>query len=411
MDGSAWKTPSAPGWAGAQRIDIAGDMSNGTIGVDLIPTGFGDFPQPGYPAFIRDRGSQTDQWDARLSWQPSRRWGTTFLYSYGRSSFHSATDPLAGFEPGRFDPIPGFVTPGTRILGAQSDVHSYTLLVAVRPAVRGSVRVQGTLQDQQTRSAVDVPETLPTWAGRIYRVEVESRWQWNARTELDARYQWAMSDFHREIPETAFPAGLFWREHLVTLGVHRRCSRALTLRLRYGLWRHEEPTAAGYNDVLAHLGGEPDLALAVTSGRRIRSGRSPFGRVDQHPVVPGQHGQLETVSPGCNQRPVVTGRPVGGIGTVEPVGDPAAVSTRTVPPTSTAVRATITTRGRAMSACTRREAIPASVGRAGSPIKVAGPIKPNATGWPLVGINVPEPSHSSAWTNTVSLPVHENGTP
>jgi len=221
--------------------------------VDLIPTDFGTFPNPSYSAFLRDRELRSDQVELRLAWQPSLRLRLAALYRYLRSTSHTATDALEGFDPDTFELVPGFYTPGTRILGGASDVHTYALQLGFRPAARWSFRLHGALQESRTRSALDDNWTLPTWAGRTYQLQGLGQWHWNERTDLEFQYQWAMSDFHRDLPETALPLGTLWREQLATVSIRRRCRDDLIVQVRYGLWKYDEPTAGGSNDVLAHL--------------------------------------------------------------------------------------------------------------------------------------------------------------
>ena len=220
---------------------------------DVVPTEFGDFPNSGYPAFIRDRHHRTEQIEARLTWRPAPQWRAALLYRFLSSRSETATDPLDGFDPATFEPVPGFYTPGTRTLGAESDVHAWTLQLSWRPVTRWSFRLQGSLQDQRIRSAVDDAATLPAWAGRSYRLQGLARWTWNDRTEAEFSYEWAMSDFHRDTLETVLPIGVLWREQYVSLAVRRRCGERLTVGLRYGLWKYDEPTSGGANDVLANL--------------------------------------------------------------------------------------------------------------------------------------------------------------
>ncbi|NGO38489.1 hypothetical protein G4L39_03630 [Limisphaera ngatamarikiensis] len=220
---------------------------------DLIPTEFGDFPNPGYSAFIRERRSRTDQVEVRLTWQPALPWRTAFLYRHLTSRSETATDALDGFDPVTFEPVPGYYTPGSRILGAEADVHAWTLQLAWRPARRWSFHWQGTMEDHHLRSALDDEATLPAWAGRTCRMRWLGRWSVDDRTDAELQYEWGMSDFHRDTAATVLPTGLFWREHLIAVGMRRRFTDRLTVALRYGIWRYDEPGSGGANDVFAHL--------------------------------------------------------------------------------------------------------------------------------------------------------------
>ncbi len=221
--------------------------------VDLVPTDFGTFPNPSYSAFLRDREWRSDQVETRLAWQISSRLRVAGTYRYLRATSHTAADPLDGFDPDTFEPVPSFYTPGTRILGGASDVHTYALQLGFRPAARWSFRLHGSLQDSRTRSALDEADTLPTWAGRTYQLDCLGQWHWNERTDVEFHYRWAMSDFHRDLPDTVLLLGTLWREHLGTISVRRRWRDDLTVQVRYGLWKYDEPTAGGHTDVLAHL--------------------------------------------------------------------------------------------------------------------------------------------------------------
>ncbi|MCS7090133.1 MAG: c-type cytochrome domain-containing protein [Verrucomicrobiota bacterium] len=221
--------------------------------IDLVPTDFGNFSNPSYPAFIRQRWSRSDQVQIRLGWQPSTRWRMAFLYRYWAGRSQTATDPLDGFDPITMEPVPGFYTPGRKILGADTDLHTYSLQTILRPASRWSLQAQAIAQDQHTRSGVDHAELLPAWVGRTYRIHLKGRWQWTKQSELEFEYQWAMSDFHQDVAATVFPIGILWQEHFIGAGVRRQWTEHLSFHLRYGLWHYEEPQASGSNDSLAHL--------------------------------------------------------------------------------------------------------------------------------------------------------------
>lgn len=223
--------------------------------VDVIPTDFGVFPGTSYSAFIGDRESWTDQVEVRVAWQAATRLRLAATYRYSQARSRTATGPLDGFDPITFEPVPGFITPGTRALGVDTDLHTVHLQCSYRPAARWSVRLAGSLHDMQTRSAVDDVQTLPAWAGNRYQLDGAVAWHWNDRTELEAQYRWALSDFHRDTAPTVLPGGVLWREQWFGVGIRRRVREDLWIRVRYGLWSYEEPTAGGAKDVLAHLGG------------------------------------------------------------------------------------------------------------------------------------------------------------
>lgn len=222
--------------------------------VDVIPTDFGLFPGTSYSAFIRDRESRTDQVEVRTAWQATTRLRLSASYRYTHATSRTATDPVDGFDPITFDPVPGFFTPGTRALGADTDLHTVHVQGSYRPAARWSMRLAGSFHDLQTRSAVDDVQTLPAWAGNTYQIEGAVLWHWNEQTEVEGQYRWALSDFHRDTAPTVLPTGVLWREQWFGVGLRRRVREDLWIRVRYGLWSYDEPTARGTRDVLAHLG-------------------------------------------------------------------------------------------------------------------------------------------------------------
>jgi mono/diheme cytochrome c family protein len=219
--------------------------------MDLVPSAFGDFPGDGYSAFIRERDTCTDEVEARLAYHWSARLKTTFSYRLVSSDYRTSTDPVTGFDPITFDPIPGGITPGTSLLSGNYDAHIYSLNVVSRPLKRLSLNTTFSFQDTRTSTANDSPSIAP-YQGHIYSVLASGNYAWNAKTDLRLSYAFAHADFDQGQPRDGLPLGLVYGQHGLLAGLRHRFSERLSASLRYGFFLYGEPSSAGFNDYTAH---------------------------------------------------------------------------------------------------------------------------------------------------------------
>lgn len=220
--------------------------------MDVVPSPFGDFPGDGYSAFIRDRKTQTDEFEARLVYHWTARLKTTFSYRLVASDYWTAVDPVTGYDPVTFDPIPGYLAPGTRLLAGDYDAHIYSLNAVVRPARKWTVNTTFSFHDTRTVSADNGSEVLVPYRGNIYSVLFTSAYPWNEKTDLQVRYGFSYADYRQEEALDRLSLGVEYQRHALTAGVRRRISELLSATLRYGFCLYDEFHSGGFNDYTAH---------------------------------------------------------------------------------------------------------------------------------------------------------------
>lgn len=220
--------------------------------MDVVPTPFGNFPSESYSAFIRDRATQTDEVEARLAHHWSARLKTVFTYRLVSSDTWTSTDPVAGYDPITFAPIPGHTTPGTRLLSGNSDAHIYSVNLVSRPIRRLSLNTTFSFRDTRSASAANDSPSVAAYEGRIYTVIASGNYAWNTMTDLLLNYAFSHADYDRDRSVDGLPLGIVYDQHGLMTGVRHRFSERLSATLRYGFFLYDEPTSGGFNDYTAH---------------------------------------------------------------------------------------------------------------------------------------------------------------
>lgn len=221
--------------------------------MDVVPSPFGDFPGEGYSAFIRDRDTKTDEVEARLSYHWTAWLKTAFSYRLTSSEYWTATDPVAGFDPVTFLPIPGYVTPGTRVLAGNYNAHIYSVNAAVRPVRRLSLNTTFSFHDARTVSEANGVASVAPYRGQTHSVLASGNFAWNARTDLLFSYGFSDARYGQDATVRGLPGPFEYEQHGVTAGLRRRISEHVTAALRYGFFLYDEPSSGGFNDYTAHM--------------------------------------------------------------------------------------------------------------------------------------------------------------
>jgi hypothetical protein len=220
--------------------------------MDLVPSPFGDFPGDGHSAFIRDRDTTTDEVEARLTYRWSAWLKTTVSYRLVASDYWTSTDPVAGFDPITFLPIPGHISPGSRVLAGNYDAAVYGFNAVVRP-VRGlSLNTTLSLRDARTASAANDHPSVAAYRGQTWNVVVGGTYSWDPRTDLLVNYAFAHADYEEDESLAGLPLGVVFEQHALMAGLRRRISDRVTTALRYGFFLYDEPTSGGFHDYTAH---------------------------------------------------------------------------------------------------------------------------------------------------------------
>lgn len=195
-------------------------------------------PGDGYSAFIRERGTLTDEWTARLVWKTTSWAKTTFKYQYRESAWDTVTDPEPGFTG----------TPGGATDTAALWAHQYSVNLVLTPWRRWLVGGTFSILDSELATGPhDLPAVRP-WKGMTYTTLANFTYLINSRTDVHGWYSWSRADYGDGNNGTGLPLGIVYDRHGLVAGVTRRLSDRATVSLDSGWYSLSEPTSGGFND-------------------------------------------------------------------------------------------------------------------------------------------------------------------
>jgi len=192
-----------------------------------------------YPAFIRDRIMDTDEFEAKLSCRPATWLKTTLTYQIVETDFDSATDSLAG------------VTPGGPLLAGTFNADVYGVNFTLTPFSRWYFSAAFNYYDSRATSTHNgVPSVVP-YAGDIYNLMASATYTLSTNTDLMASYTFSRADYAQNNFAAGLPLGINYDWHTVLAGVTRRFKN-MTANLQYAFYQYAEPSSGGFNDYTAH---------------------------------------------------------------------------------------------------------------------------------------------------------------
>ena len=192
-----------------------------------------------YPAFIRDRTMDTDEFEAKLGWRPLAWLKTTLTYQRVETDFDSATDSIAG------------TTPGGRLLTGTFEADVYGVGLILTPVARCYFSGTFNYYDSRATSTHNrVPSVVP-YAGDIYSVMGSATYNLSTNTDLTASYAFSRADYEQDNFAAGLPLGINYDWHAVQAGITRRF-RNVSTNLQYAFYKYTEPTSGGFNDYTAH---------------------------------------------------------------------------------------------------------------------------------------------------------------
>ncbi|MCI0536594.1 MAG: hypothetical protein L0Z50_15345, partial [Verrucomicrobiales bacterium] len=131
----------------------------------------GDYAGNGYPAFIREREVDQDEFEAKLALRPAKWLKTTLKYQWRGTDYRTTTDPstVTLFDPVTFDTIIS-PQPGGSILAGNYDAHIYSLNAALTPWRRLYLATTFSYTQSRIVSGVNERGGLVPYDGDIYSV-------------------------------------------------------------------------------------------------------------------------------------------------------------------------------------------------------------------------------------------------
>ncbi len=211
----------------------------------LADTDLGRFAPPGngFPAFIRSRKTDTDDFQTQLAVRPSSRLRTALAYRLTTSDYSLATDSVVVF---------GAAFPSGRSHAGHYNARSWT--VSTTAQLRRWLHFTGTaaISDLRTVSAITDGTLLPPYDGQIYTFLGTANLTLSKTLHGDATYSFSKADFDQNDTGLNLPIGINYHRHGLVTGLAKQISNASSLRLQYGFFQYKEPGLAGTNDYTAH---------------------------------------------------------------------------------------------------------------------------------------------------------------
>ena len=197
-------------------------------------------PNDGYPAFIRERRTDTDEVEARLTLRPIQWVKTTLTYQLVDTDYDSATDPISG------------ITPGGGLRAATFDANVYGANIVLTPWQRWYF--SGTFnyyESQIVSKHNNVPSVVP-YEGDVFTVMANVTYALTKTTDLGASFTMSKADYAQNNYAAGLPVGISYNWRGIEFGITKRFED-FTTRFQYGYFDYSEPSSGGYNDYSAHM--------------------------------------------------------------------------------------------------------------------------------------------------------------
>jgi hypothetical protein len=234
---SPWTQVSWNGWA--QRRDRETQYDHRR---DERPIGN---PGLGYPAFITDRESRTDELGTKLSVRPARWLKTTFGYKFVTADYETTTDETASV-------LGPAGSPGGQVLAGQYDAHVYSLNMTVTPWRRLYLFSTFSYQDSRTVTEDHGSLAIAPYHGHVYSVINSGQYALTESTDLNLTYDFSYADYAQHNEPDGLPLGLDYRRHGLRAGVGHRFLQRFLANLEYVWSFYDEPSSDHQNDFGAH---------------------------------------------------------------------------------------------------------------------------------------------------------------
>ena len=199
---------------------------------------FPGVPNNGYPGFIRERDTFTDEVGARLVLRPRPWLRTTLAYRLVATDFDAVTDATT-------------TSPGGRIQQGTYDASIYSFNVALTPWQRLRWFTSLTFQDARTKTAGQT-DAIVHYSGQTFSVLNSATCLLNEKTDLTLAYDFSWSDYRQNNEAAGLPLGIDYRLHALRAGVTRTVTKWLRTSLEYAWYLYDEPSSGHANDYMAH---------------------------------------------------------------------------------------------------------------------------------------------------------------
>ena len=227
---SPWSKASLNGWYQHRDRHTEFDEAQDEL--------FPNVPNNGYPGFIRERDTFTDEVGARLVLRPRPWLRTTLAYRLIATDFDAVTDATT-------------TSPGGPIQQGTYDASIYSFNVALTPWQRLRWFASLTFQDARTKTSGQI-DAVAHYAGQTFSVLNSATYLLNEKTDLTLAYDFSWSDYRQNNEASGLPLGIDYRQHALRAGVTRTVTKWLRTSLEYAWYLYDEPSSGHANDYVAH---------------------------------------------------------------------------------------------------------------------------------------------------------------
>ena len=201
----------------------------------------GGGPLAGYPAFIRELESQTDEVEGKLTLKPLGWLKTSLTLRWESTDYETATDAAPPFAPG-----------GTLSEAGDYDSRGFGLNVVLTPWRRLFWSSTFSFSESRLRAFDNEVRSVAPYEGQTYAVLQTATWTWDDKTDLTATYAFSHGNYDQNNGAAGVPLGIKYYQHGVMAGLRRQWTDRVSSRLQYGFFQYDEPSAGGRNDYTAH---------------------------------------------------------------------------------------------------------------------------------------------------------------
>ena len=197
----------------------------------------------GFPAFVRSRDTETDDFNIKLTLKPWSRVRTSLAYRLTATDFRASTDSVDNF---------GTVFPAASLYSGNYDAHIYTLSTTFQPKDRLYLSGTASISDLRTTSGVTDGTILVPYEGQIYTFMGSASYILSKTLDWNTTYSFSKADFGQADTGLNLPIGVDYDRHGIVTGLTKKLSDTSQVRLQYGFFTYDEPSVSGINDYSAH---------------------------------------------------------------------------------------------------------------------------------------------------------------
>jgi hypothetical protein len=196
----------------------------------------------GYPGFIKERETRSDEIGAKLVLRPASWLKTTMAYRLVSTDYQTETEQ-ALFAGG---------TPGGTVLAGTYDAHVYSLNATLTPWRRLYFYSTFSFQDSRTVTEDNGNSSIVPFRGHIYSVLTTANYVLNDRTDLMLTYDFSYANYGQDNEADGLPLGIDYRRHGIRTGLGRHFWQRFRANLEYVWFYYDEPSSGHFKDYIAH---------------------------------------------------------------------------------------------------------------------------------------------------------------